>query len=393
MLIGFVGDVRIDRAESDEAFDEVHDLLRAPDMLFANLESAHSDAPEFPISPNYPVVAPLRNLDAYSRAGFDVLSLANNHILDAGRAALLEARARLRAHGVATCGAGANLSEARRPALLEREGVSVAFLAYASIFPHGFEARAHTPGLVPLRGYNHFYELPGYVAAGCPPRVETIPDSADFESMEGDLRAAKADADIVVVSVHWGDYQRPFALTDHERRTAHRCIDSGADLVIGHHHHVLRGMEWYSGKPIFYGLGHFLWDMRLADKEELSDGQRAFLAENEDYYRSVDPESYDIAPRDGWPLLPMHPDSRLTALGWARVRKGSIVDVGFVPCRLRPDGRVAAVDPDVAEGREVVEYVHECIGSQGLDARISADDAPAIGGQKSVRIVPVGELR
>lgn len=390
MLIGFVGDVRIDRAEPDEAFDEVHDLLRAPDMLFANLESAHSDAPEFPISPNYPVVAPLRNLDAYARAGFDVLSLANNHILDAGRMAMLEASARLRGHGVATCGAGPNLTEARRPAILEHDGVKVAFLAYASIFPYGFEARAHTPGLVPLRGYNHFHELPGYVSPGCPPRVETIPDPGDFQSMEADIAAAKTDTDLVVVSVHWGDYQRPFTLTDHERKTAHLCIESGADLVIGHHHHVLRGMEWYSGKPIFYGLGHFLWDMRLIGHEGLSDGQRAFLAEHEEYYRSVDPESYDIAPRDGWPFLPMHADARLTALGWARAESGSIVEAGFVPCRLPPDGRVAAVDPDLEEGREVVEYIASCIRSQGLDARISAEDAPVIGGRKSLRIVPKG---
>jgi poly-gamma-glutamate synthesis protein (capsule biosynthesis protein) len=323
-------------------------------------------------------VPPAHNLNAYSEAGFNVMSLANNHIGDGGHSAMLETRDRLRSQGIATCGAGRNLPEARAPAIVEREGVKIGFLAYSSTFPHGYEARAAMPGLAPLRAYNHFHEQSEYYSPGYLPRIETIPDPEDHRNLESDIAALRKTADLVVLSFHWGDHLRPFALTDHERRTARFCIDRGADLVIGHHHHALRGVEWYGGKPIFYGLGHLVFDLHVVLTEEV----KAFIGE-------VDPESYALAPREGWPLLPLHPDTRITMLGWAQLREASIRNVGFVPCRLRPDGRVAAVDPDSVEGKEVVEYVSRCNTSQRLNGQVSAENAPTIGGHRSLRIVPL----
>jgi poly-gamma-glutamate synthesis protein (capsule biosynthesis protein) len=294
---------------------------------------------------------------------------------------MLETRARLKEQGIVTCGAGENLAAARRPAILEREGMKVGFLAYACTFPHGFEARTTSPGLAPLRAYNHFHEVyPEYFVPGYAPRIETLPDPEDHRHLEQDIEALRKQVDLVVTSFHWGDHSRPFALTDHERRTARLCIDRGADLVIGHHHHALRGVEWYGGKPIFYGLGHFVFDLRLNVPPEFKH-----------YFEDVDPASYAVAPREGWPLLPMHADTRMTMLGWARVNGGEIVDVGFVPCRLCPDGRVVAVDPDGAEGREVIDYLDRCNRSQKLNGRIVKEGAPIIGGHQALRIVPVGE--
>jgi poly-gamma-glutamate capsule biosynthesis protein CapA/YwtB (metallophosphatase superfamily) len=378
MLIGFAGDVLIDRENPREVFDDVRKLLREPDILFANLESPYSDAPGIAVTAPIVLVPRAHNLSAYADAGFNVMSLANNHIVDAGHAAMLETRARLRARGVATCGAGENLAEARRPAILEREGLKVGFLAYASIFPHGYEARSTVPGLVPLRAYNHFHEMPEFFAPGYLPRIETIPDPGDHRKLEQDIEGLRKCVDLVAMSFHWGDHLRPFVLTDHERRTARLCIDRGADLVIGHHHHLLRGIEWYQGKPIFYGLGHLVFDLRLVMTEEIKT-----------YIEEVDPQSYGVAPREGWPLLPLHPDTRMTMLGWARVDGGSIKDVGFVPCRLRPDGRVVAVDPESTEGREVVDYVKQSNESQKLNGKIVSDGAPIMGGHQSVRVVPI----
>jgi poly-gamma-glutamate synthesis protein (capsule biosynthesis protein) len=195
--------------------------------------------------------------------------------------------------------------------------------------------------------------------------------------MEADIEALREKVDLLVVSFHWGDFLHRFVLTDHERRTARLCIDRGADLVIGHHHHTLRGVEWYKCKPIFYGLGHFVFDCRLILNEEW----KSYLAE-------ADPESYAVFPREGWPLLPLHPDTRMTLLGWVRVNGGCITDVGFVPCRLRPDGRVVAVEPESAEGREVVEYVERCNRSQKLNGKLVSEGAPIVGGCKSLRVVP-----
>ena len=379
ILIGLAGDVLIDREDPHEIFSEVHELLQAPDILFANLESPYSDTPGIAVTAPMVLVPGAHNLDAYVSAGFDVMSMANNHIVDAGHAAMLETRSRLRMQGIATCGAGENLMDARRAAVLERGTLKVGFLAYSSIFPHGYEARSTVPGLAPLRAYNHFHEgLPEYFAPGYLPRIETIPDPQDHRNLQQDIAGLRESADVVVVSFHWGDHLRPFVLTDHETRTARLCIDRGADMVIGHHHHALRGIEWYQGKPVFYGLGHFVFDFRLP----LTDEVKRYLEE-------ADPQSYAILPREGWPLLPLHPDTRMTALAWARVQGKRVTDVGFVPCRLRPDGRVVAVDVDCTEGREVISYVIQCNQTQKLNGRIVTDGAPLVGGHKSVRVIPL----
>lgn len=379
VLIGMVGDLLIDRERPIEALAEVGDLLTEPDILFGNLEANFTDDPHPAPSVGVALFPAGKNLDAFARAGFNILSMANNHIVDAGHAAMLENRARLRAQGVKTCGAGENLDDARRPAIIEAHGLRIAFLAYASVFPMGYEARSNVPGLVPLRAYDLWRPaLDNYHVPGTPPQLQTVPDQRDLAALADDIAKAQQQADLVFTSFHWGDFMRPFHLTDHETRTAKWCIDQGVDMVIGHHHHALRGMEWYRGKPILYGLGHFVFDLRLKISDEF---KAMFAALNEDA------NNLGVFPREGWPLLPMHPDMRMTLLAWARAGADGVSDMGFVPCRLRPDGCVVAVDPASAEGQDVVAYVERCIVTQKLNARITADEAPLLAGHKTVRVL------
>jgi len=244
----------------------------------------------------------------------------------------------------------------------------------------GFEARTTVPGIAPMRAINVYLDaFDNYRSPGMAPRVLTVPDEADLKSLSEDIAAARAQADLVAVSFHWGDYLRPFLLTDHERREARYCLAHGADLVVGHHHHNLRGMEWIDGKPVLYGLGHFVFDFRLELPEEwrLDDALAA------------DPACYDTVPRPGWPLLPFHPDCRMTVMAWVSAQDGHIGGIGFVPCRLRPDGRVQAVSPDSDEGREVVAYMEKCQTTQQLNGRIECG-GPVIGGHASLRVLPAG---
>jgi poly-gamma-glutamate capsule biosynthesis protein CapA/YwtB (metallophosphatase superfamily) len=383
VLIGMVGDLLIDREQPDEALDYVKDLLAAPDVLFGNLEGNFSDNPHPAPSGGIPVIPAGKNLDAFAKAGFSILSMANNHVVDGGHAAMLENRARLRAHGVQTCGAGENISDARQPAIVNSRGVRIAFIAYASVFPMGYEARSNVPGITPLRAYDLYRPaLDNYHLPGTPPLMQSVADSHDLASLRRDIQIARQSADLVVASFHWGDFLRPFHLTDHERHTAKWCIDNGVDMVIGHHHHALRGMEWYRDKPILYGLGHFVFDLRL----NISDEFRAMFA-------AMDEGAHNFAvyPREGWPLLPLHPDTRMTLFAWARASRQGVSDIGFVPCRLRPDGRVVAVEPKSKEGIEVLDYVTRCIVNQKLNARITETDAPEFAGYKSFRIVSASE--
>jgi poly-gamma-glutamate capsule biosynthesis protein CapA/YwtB (metallophosphatase superfamily) len=381
LTIGMVGDLLIDREHPDEALASVRQLLKVPDILFGNLEAAFTDAPHPAPSAGIGLFPAESNLDAFGRAGFDVLSMANNHIVDAGHDAMLANRARLRAQGVFTCGAGENITDARRPAIVERDGLKVAFLAYASVFPMGYEARSNVPGLAPFRAYDLYTSaIDNYHIPGTPPKLKSVPDERDLTALAEDISLAKKQADLVITSFHWGDFLRPFHLTDHERGTAKWCIDQGVDMVVGHHHHALRGMEWYRGKPILYGLGHFVFDLRLQISKEI-EAMFAALDDNA--------QSFSVRPRDGWPLLPLHPDTRMTLLAYARVDRHGVTELGFVPCRLQSDGCVVAVDPDSEDGREVVDYLQLGITSQKLNARIVGTERQ-FAGWKSLRVVAPG---
>lgn len=384
MLVGFVGDVLVNRDRPQEVFSSVQELLRAPDVLFGNLEAAYTDDPRPAPSLRTPLFPKAHNLDVFAEAGFGVMSLANNHICDAGYEALRETRERLRAKKVLTCGAGENLAAAREPAIAEVGGTKIAFLAYASVYPMGYEARANVPGLAPFRAYDLYKPgLENYHCPGTPPRMSSVPDEVDLRNARDDIRRAKERADVVVASFHWGDYLRPHHLTDHEVRTARWCIDEGVDVVVGHHHHSLRGMEWYRGKPIMYGLGHFVFDFPFDPAADTSEERRALLAG-----LTEDEVGYQIAPRAGWPLLPFHRDARLTVLAWAGIGKSGVESMGFVPCRLRPDGRVSAVDPDGEEGREVIALMRACNETQRLNGRMEIADSPSLAGMRSVQVFP-----
>lgn len=381
ILMGFVGDVLVDRERPADVFSKVRDILSAPQILFANLEGPYSDNPQPPLGTSTVVCPPAHNLDVYAEVGFGVMSMANNHIMDAGVAAMLETRARLREQGVKTCGAGKSLSDARLPAIAETGGHRIAYLSYASTFPMGYEARANAPGIAPMRAYNLWREISaGVYRPGVLPFVTTVPDEVDLAALAADVHRARESAELVVVSFHWGDYLRPFHLTDHEKRTARFCIDQGADIVVGHHHHALRGMEWYKGKPIMYGLGHFVFDLRLELTEE--DKQRYSELDSADL-------SYAAAPRPGWPLLPLHEDTRMTLIAWVTAGEGrGQLQMGFLPCRMTPDGLVHPLKLDSPESAQVVNYMKRCNMTQRLNGRFVSEHSVELAGLKTLRLVP-----
>jgi hypothetical protein len=120
-----------------------------------------------------------------------------------------------------------------------------------------------------------------------------------------DIAAARANCDVVIVSIHWGIHMLPAVLTTYERELAHAFIDAGAGAVLGHHQHIIKGVEVYRGRPIFYGLGNFVLDHRHNDDVRRSPTNSLFGA----FYGE-----YRAAPREDYPLYPFHPESRRTML-------------------------------------------------------------------------------
>jgi len=236
MLARMVG-VRIARYGAEYPFEETKEILRSTDITFANLES--------PIAKNARLQpkalafkAKPSAVDGLVRAGFDVVSLANNHALDAGRSGLRETMGFLRDAGIAAVGVGEDASAAREPVIMEAGGMRVAFLAYCDLFPR------------------RYYRDDALTFA-----------RADAETLSEDIASAKRQADVVIVSFHWGHEYR-FRSSERQRKLAHLAIDSGADLVLGHHPHVLQETEWYHGGFIAYILGNFVFDPRHRDTNE-----------------------------------------------------------------------------------------------------------------------------
>ncbi len=369
-MIYAVGDVFVDRDDPTTAFSTGR-IAPGDGLLFGNCEGVFADTWQRAPSCGSPVVAPADRAKRLGEAGFSVMSLANNHSVDGGYQALLSCRDTLHALGITTAGAGENIAAARQPAQNTLDGTSIATLAYSAVFPHGYEARAAYPGLAPVRAHTIYtpWETNEW-NPGIAPRVTTQPFPEDLAAFQDDIARAASSSDVVMVSVHWGDFTQPLVLTDHERRLAHAAVDAGADIVLGHHHHMLRGIEFYRGKPIFYGLGHYLFDLpnlpqRLAKDGYLGSGNpgdaRA-LARRFNQYR--------LGPREGYPLLPFHEDSRMTGMAVVQIDDGVITGVGFRPALLGPSNNPEHVHPTSPTGRKILDYVQQCCDAEGLGTRI-----------------------
>ena len=211
-------------------FQQVLPVLREAQVVVGNLECPLSVRGEAVTNKKFTLRAAPSAVEALKQGGIRVVSLANNHMMDFGPVALQDTLSALSDAGVLYAGAGMNLDDARTPALLRTAGRTIAFLSYSLTFPLEFFASSSRPG--------------------------TAPGYADY--VQEDIRKARAVADLVVVSFHWGA-EVTFAAKDYQIALARNAIDWGADLVLGHHPHVLQELELYKGRLIAYSLGNFVF--------------------------------------------------------------------------------------------------------------------------------------
>ena len=215
------------QGHADRVFAELAPLLAPADIVVGNMETVLTETG----SPRDDKLC-LRGAPAYARAladvGFDVLTLANNHCLDFGAAALAETRHHLQDAGIGVLGAGQDLDEAARPLVIERNGLRIGFIAacHASTKPAPV-ASAATPGIAPLE-------------------PETLLDAVE---------ALRPDVDHVVLLLHWGLEYAHYP-TPEQVALARRAIEQGASAVLGHHSHALQGWERHAGGVIAYSLAN-----------------------------------------------------------------------------------------------------------------------------------------
>ncbi len=259
-----VGDIMLDGSAREffadrgygRAFARLRHLIAGADVAIGNLEGPLTEL-QVPFVPKQYVFRspPGPVARALAQAGFDALSLANNHSLDFGLLGLRHTRQALRDAGVAGFGAGRDSAAARAPVLLERGGKRIGLLGYSNTLPEAFWAG----------------EGRGGTAFG------------DESHVREDVARLAARADIVIVSFHWGR-EGTRELRPYQTRLARAAVDAGADLVVGHHPHVLQAVETYRGGLILYSLGNFNFgsfspsaDVSVVASVEFSEGRAPAL--------------------------------------------------------------------------------------------------------------------
>jgi len=220
--------------------------IAAADITFGNLEGPFCERPPYPSSGMVFRVPP-RAIESLLAAGFDAVSVANNHFADGGEACMRFTLDHLRAHGIAPGGAGLSFDEAHAPAIVERSGVRFAFLAYTYA--------ARNDRVLTLDEDEHI------AAKGKPEPGGAVVAGRRIEQMQRDVTAAREQADVVIVSLHDGaEYtRRVLPVTE---RFARAAIEAGAVAVLGHHPHVPQRVERHAAGWIFYSLGNFVFQQK-----------------------------------------------------------------------------------------------------------------------------------
>jgi poly-gamma-glutamate capsule biosynthesis protein CapA/YwtB (metallophosphatase superfamily) len=346
MRLALTGDSIVTRRVGvtlDPGTRQLIELLTDTDVAFTNLEVLPNDFAGYPAleSGGSHFAAHQWVIDDLTDMGFNLFACANNHSLDYSIEGLLAMIRVLDQRGVSYAGVGENLAESRMPVYLDTPAGSVGMISCSSTFHGGQEASEQRPdmigrpGLNPLRYDTTYYVtqaqfdairdvalglgleqqrleriqlgfkfppddpdvlpfLDGNFKVGEATGVVTSPKEKDVAAIEKWVREARRRSDLVIVSFHAheqqpDDKERP---ADFLRAFAHRMIDAGADILAGHGPHLIRGMEIYQGKPIFYSLGNFIGQNELVWKLP-SDSYERFRVDPEETPAIVYNSRYD----------------------------------------------------------------------------------------------------
>ena len=354
-----VGDVRIVHNRPGFMFEFVKPTISDADIAFCQLETAYSNKGSRQPQVRIAFRASPDDAPGLKQAGFDVISLAGNHCMDYGHEALLDTIDVLRANDLLTVGTGRNIEEAGKPAIVERSGTRVGFLSYNSIMAEGSWAERDRPGCNPIR----IYTKEGLFNSGetaAARRGDTVAGREDLEAMARAIKKLKAEADIAVVSLHWGLAFSPADLAGYQREVGHAAIDAGADLLLGHHPHILKAVERYKGKVIFYSIGNFAFDHNTP----LSAAAQALHP------------GYKDEPEYAGYRFPA--DARKTVVVKCLISDKRIQKVSVLPAYINGQAQPQLLSRDDKRFEEVVDYLKQVTTHHGLPANYTIDGAEAV---------------
>jgi len=359
LILYAVGDVILKLPDPSAYFEHVAPVLRGGDIVIGHNEIPYTKRPVRTTS--IQSAEDPEAMSALVHAGFNVMTLAGNHLWDAGVPGIEDTVAWLREHGIACAGAGMNLPEARQPALVEKAGTVFGILSYNCVGPKETWATHDKPGCAYVHVLTH-YELDHAVPGGTP-IVYTFAEPDSLDAMMEDIAKARSRCDVLTVSLHKGVIHTRAKLARYERDVSRAAIDAGADLVLGHHAHILKGIEMYKGKVIFHGLNNLVAILPgLAPRPD--DDPESWARKRR--------ELYNFEPDPANPTYPFHPESKMTVIARVVVEEKKISRVSCVPCVVNQNGAPEIVGRD-ARGQAVLDYLSAITREAKLNARLAMD--------------------
>jgi poly-gamma-glutamate capsule biosynthesis protein CapA/YwtB (metallophosphatase superfamily) len=272
IVLTAVGDMIFNREITgieDPPYQNLYRIIETSDIGFGNLEMSLNEKPELQKG----VYNFRRGRDfgwEILKLGINLVGIANNHAFDYGPEGLLDDMRILRQSGIAFAGGGKNLADAQAPVYKQVGRTRIALLSFMSGADWG-KADPGEPSISVINAPRVFLDgNDGIDGRGIP-----APLASDVRAMEDAIATAKRNADIVLVAyhLHWVSHSRAYSLPNkvppHQQLMLKRAIDAGADAILGSGPHVLRGIEMYKGKPIFYSLGDFIYQYRTTDIPEI----------------------------------------------------------------------------------------------------------------------------
>ena len=360
------GDIILGK-NSRDFFEGVKGVLEQADVVLGQLEVPYSDrAPELLDLYRSPKV--LEPLADY----MDALTLAGNHIYDAGEVGVEDTIGWLDAHNIPYTGAGMNLDDASKPVILECSGVKIGYISYNCTGPRNTKASKAKAGN-PYVDIVIRYDMGDIANPGGPPEnIYTWPEPVSFKRMKDEIAALKKQCDVVCVYFHKGIVHVPIKLADYETVVAHAAIDAGADIVTSSHSHILHGIEVYKGKTIYHGLNNFIaWVPSLRPDFKRTKGVGTDSFDAEEWARKrID--RFGFVPDPEYPTYPFHPEAIYTCAAKCVVENGKIVSTSYIPMIVNKKGVTETVTRENG-GQEVFDYMKKITEGAGLNAKFEWD--------------------
>lgn len=356
------GDLILDEPNAHTFFVPSRELLASADFVLGQIEVPHTlrgepNSTDIPAPPADPA-----NLDALVPCGFNLCTTAGNHAHDNGVPGIVDTIAHLKERGIAVTGSGRTITEAKTPAVAVKKGITVAVLAYNAVGPREGWATSKKAGVSYVQILTHHEPSPR-ATPGLPATIYTFPEPDSLAQMQADIRALRPKCDILLVALHKGMVHLDNVIQMYESPLSHAAIDAGADAVIGHHAHILRGIEIYQGKPIYHNLGNFVCVTHALTPTAGNDSPErlAWIASRE--------KMFGFTPDTSMPYYPFNPNSRNTMLAKLVITRQGIQEFGYVPCYINHDGAPVPLTT-YEEAQPVISYIQRLQEAEQLPCRM-----------------------